>query len=193
MRRPGFRSLAGGAAGITAGIIGGVALTAISAASPPPAASLPPILDAAHVPPALTLPGEPIRLRYAIVCAPRDDGEPCQGSGTVYIRAGQSGAFRELPLQRGADSKDGRYYVDVPGEIASSRDGFSYYAVLRDDATGAAITVPSAGAAAPERSLQLRGAVPVALGTHVFGRARGADARPVDARWGPAPQDLGLA
>ena len=32
MRRPGIRSLAGGAAGIVAGVIGGIALTSVSAA-----------------------------------------------------------------------------------------------------------------------------------------------------------------
>ena len=38
MRRPGIRSLAGGAAGIVAGVIGGIALTSVSAASGPTAA-----------------------------------------------------------------------------------------------------------------------------------------------------------
>src|SRR5436190_1857413 len=42
MRRPSFRSLAGGAAGITAGVIGGVVLTSVSAAGPTPVAAGPP-------------------------------------------------------------------------------------------------------------------------------------------------------
>src|SRR5712692_1125570 len=117
MGRPGIRSLAGGAAGIVAGVIGGIALTSISAArGPTPAA---PELDAVHIPPVLTRAGEPVRLRYAIVCAPRDDGEPCDGSGSVYARAGQSGQFQQLALTRGEDSGAGRYF-DLPHEIASS-------------------------------------------------------------------------
>ena len=192
MRRPMARSLAGGAAGIAAGIVGGIALTAVSAANPP-APKAPEVLDAAHVPPVLTLPGEPVRLRFAIVCPPRDDGEPCQGSGEVYVRPGQDGPFRRLSLRRGEDSKEGRYYVDLPEEIAASRDGFSYYAVLRADATGVTTTVPSGGAAAPERSLQHRGATPAVLGAHSFGHVRTADARVVEARWGAAPGDVGLA
>src|SRR5204863_2833180 len=114
MRRPNFRSLVGGAAGITAGITAGVALTAVSAAGPPASPSPPALLDSAHVPPLLRLPGEPVRLRYSIVCAPRDDGLPCDGSGTVYVRSGDGGQFRPLTLERGRDSKEGRYYVDVP-------------------------------------------------------------------------------
>jgi hypothetical protein len=191
MRRPGIRSLAGGAAGIAAGVIGGVALTAVSTAGPTPAPIAAAVIDAAHVPLLLRLPGEPVRLRYAIVCAPHDDGRPCDGSGTVYIRAGDSGPFRALPLERGGESKDGRYYADVPAELASGR--FSYYAVLRDDSTGTAVTVPSGGAAAPQVSVPLRAPVTVELGRHDFGRVRTPDALVVAAAWGSAPQDVGLA
>src|SRR5712692_8439773 len=113
MRRPGIRSLAGGAAGIVAGVIGGIALTSISVASGPTPAV--PGLDAVHAPPLLTRPDEPVTLRYAIVCAPRDDGQPCEGSGSVYVRAGQTGLFRQLRLRRGAESREGRYYVEVAG------------------------------------------------------------------------------
>jgi hypothetical protein len=190
MRRPSIRSLAGGAAGITAGVIGGVVLTAVSAAGPGQAPDGPPAIDAAHVPPVLTLPGERIRLRYAIVCTPRDDGLPCDGSGTVYLRTGRSGEFRPLPLQRGDESRDGRYYADLPS--TDSAEGFAYYAVLRDNATGRSITVPSGGAAAPHVSLPLRDAVSVSLGRHVFGRVRAPDAEVARASWGSAPHDVGL-
>jgi hypothetical protein len=187
MRRPSIRSLAGGAAGIAAGVIGGVVLTSVSAAGPsPPPEAAAPIIDATHVPPLLTRPGEPVRLRYAIVCAPRDDGLPCDGSGTVYIRRGESGRLQALPLQRGEDSRDGRYYAEVPA------GDFQYYAVLRDNATGASITLPTGGAEAPQVSLQMRDAVPIELGRHVFGRVRAPDALVAQAEWGSAPQDVGL-
>ena len=101
--------------------------------------------------------------------------------------------FRPLALRRGVDSKDGRYYVDVPPELASSPGGFSYYAVLRDDSTGATMTVPSGGAAAPQASLPLHGAIAVDLGRRLFGRVRAPDARIAEASWGSAPQDVGLA
>src|SRR5262245_61572443 len=159
MRRPRIRSLAGGAAGIVAGVCGGIALTASFAGNlAPPAAAR---VDAGHVPPLLTLPGDPVTLRYAIVCAPRDDGRPCDGSGDVFARSGQGGRFRRFALQRGADSAEGRYFVDLPVDITSSPDGFSYYAVLRDNATGAEITVPSGGAVAPQRSFPLSDAAEI--------------------------------
>jgi hypothetical protein len=190
MRRPGIRSLAGGAAGIVAGVIGGIALTSVSAASGPTATA--PDVDAVHVPPVLTRASEPVTLRYAIVCAPRDDGEPCDGSGSVFVRAGQSGPFQQLALTRGEDSRDGRYFVDVPREIASSRAGFSYYATLRDRASGASITVPAGGSAAPQRSVPLSVAASVALGEHVFGRDREPDKRVVAAAWGSEVGQAGL-
>jgi hypothetical protein len=193
MRRPSIRSLAGGAAGIAAGVIAGIGLGFISAASSASAPPVPAAVDAAHVPPLLTVPGERVRLRFAIVCAPREDGEPCRGSGHVYARAGQSRPFRQLELQRGDESIEGRYFVDLPEQIATSAEGFSYYAVLRDDESRAMITVPSGGAAAPHRSFPLRPGGTIALGAHAFGHARRPDARVVDARWGSGLGELGSA
>jgi hypothetical protein len=191
MRRPGIRSLAGGAAGIVAGVIGGIALTSVSAASGPTPAGVG--VDAVHVPPVLTRAGEPATLRYAIVCAPRDDGEPCDGSGSVFVRAGASGPFQQLTLRRGEDSGEGRYFVELPREIVSSRAGFSYYAILRDRANGATITVPAGGAAAAQRSVPLGDAAEVALGPHAFGRDRAPDERVVEASWGSEVGGAGLA
>jgi hypothetical protein len=191
MRRPGIRSLAGGAAGIVAGVIGGIALASISAASGLTPAV--PGLDAVHVPPVLTRPGEAVTLRYAIVCPPRDDGRACVGSGAVYARAGQSGSFRRLTLNRGEESGEGRYFVDLPPDIASARAGFSYYAVLRDDATGASVTLPAGGESAPQRSFPLRDATEVSLGAHTFGNDRPPDERVVAAHWGSDVGEAGLA
>ena len=193
MRRPCFRSLAGGAAGIAAGVIGGVLLTSVSTAGPTPVADGPALIDATHVPPVLTVRGEPIRLRYGLVCTPRAEGLPCDGSGTVYLRAGQSGPFHPFALQRGDASKDGRYYVDVPRDIAASPEGFSYYAVLRDDATGAAVSVPPGGADAPQVSLPMYEPIAVALGRHLFGAVRAPDERVAAGAWGSEPDEIGLA
>jgi len=136
---------------------------------------------------------EPVTLRFAIVCPPRADGEPCDGSGSVYVRAGQSGAFRRLTLSRGEVSGEGRYFVELPREIASSREGFSYYAVLRDDANGATVTVPAGGETAPQRSFPLVDAAEVVLGRHTFGRDRAPDEQVVTAPWGSDVGEVGLA
>ena len=193
MRRPRFRSLAGGAAGIAAGVIGGVMLTSVSTAGPTPATAGSPLIDATHVPPVLTLRGEPVRLRYGLVCTPRADGLPCDGSGTVYLRPGRAGPFQPYSLQRGDESKDGRYFLDVPTSVAGSPDGFSYYAVLRDNATGATVSIPSGGADAPQVSRPLVDPVRVELGTHSFGETRTPDGRAAAASWGSGTADVGLA
>jgi hypothetical protein len=192
MRRPTIRSLAGGTAGIAIGLLFGTALPGVSAGEldQPPA---PPGIEAAHLPPLLTIPGEPVTLRYAIVCAPRDDGLPCDGAGDVYVRVGQAGAFEKLALQRGADSADGRYSVTLPERVSSSATGFSYYAELRDRTSGAQVVVPSGGASAPQRSLPLRSFTNVSLGSHAFGRTRLPDERVVSAQWGSRVGEAGLA
>ena len=192
MRRPTARSLATGAAGIAAGILGGITLTAVSAEGAEPLAPATP-LEAAHVPRLMTLPGEPVRLRFALVCSPRADGRECDGSGDLFLRSGQSGTFSRIPLRRGDDSREGRYYADVPPDIAQGRAGFSYYAVLRDDARGEELTLPSGGAAAPQRSFPMRGEAAIDLGVHTFGRTSPPAARIVDARWGSDVGQAGVA
>jgi hypothetical protein len=169
-----------------------VVLTSVSAAGPTRVADSPALIDATHVPPLLTIRGEAVRLRFGLVCTPRPDGLPCDGSGTVYLRAGQAGPFRPYTLRRGQESKDGRYYLDVPHGIADSADGFSYYAMLRDDATGATATLPSGGESAPQLSLPLQDPVTVALGRHTFGEAREPDGVAAAADWGSGPDDVGL-
>ena len=182
----------GGAAGIAAGLIGGIALTGMSSAGSSLQPQSPDV-DATHVPPALTMRGERVTLRYSIVCGPREDGEPCDGSGELFVHPGQEGAFERIALNRGTDSAAGRYYAELPARIAGSGAGFSYYAVLRDDTTGRTVTVPSGGAAAPERSFPLLAPTEVDLGAHTFGLARDASARVVSAAWGSGPRQLGLA
>jgi len=170
-----------------------VVLTSVSTAGSAALDSGPPLIDATHVPPALTVPGEPVRLRYGLICSPRPDGGPCDGSGTVYLRVGDAGPFDAYPLQRGEESKDGRYFLDVPPAVSESRDGFSYYAVLRDHATDATVSVPSGAAAAPDVSVPLHDPVTIALGRHEFGGVRTPDAETVHAPWGSGPGSVGLA
>src|SRR3954471_17167795 len=192
-RRPGLPLAA--TAGLALGAVAGVAAVAFAAGGATVAAPAAAALDAAHLPPLLTVAGEPVTLRYAIVCGAAADGPtgPCDASGTVYIRHGQKGDFQPLRLARDDDSIDGRWYVRVPPEIARSASGFSYYAVLRDETTGQTLTLPPGGAAAPQRSLPLGRPVRVALGTHAFDAGRPADARVVSAGWGAGPGEIGLS
>jgi hypothetical protein len=179
------------ALGAAAGI--GAVAAAGSVASGPPASDREAarIIDIGHLPPLLRVPGEAATLRFNVFC-PAPDDEPCHAGGDVFVRAGTTGAYRKLPLRRTDDVADGRYVAEVPADLAASPEGFSYYAVLRDEATGATLTVPSAGAEAPQLSLPLEHAVVVDLGAHRFGSTRRADARIAAAPWGSAPGRAGL-
>jgi len=194
-----WRTFAGGLSGLACGAVGGIVAVALLAGGASGGArdAGDSIITAGHLPPLLTVRGEQLTLRYAIVCPPPGgdptSGEPCDGAGDVYIRAGRSGPFERLPLVRGGDSAAGRYFANVPADIASAPGGFSYYAVLRDRASGAGLTVPAGGATAPQQSYPLRAAVRVELGTHVFGTRRRADARVVDAPWGNGAGEAGLS
>jgi hypothetical protein len=201
VNRPRLRLLSRCVCGLTLGAAAGLCAVAVAgavgaghtrSAESDPAS----IIDAGHLPPLLRLPGEQVMLRFNVFCpAPGDDpfgGEPCDAGGDVFVRAGNAGPFRQLPLRRTSDLARGRYVSEVPEELAASPDGFSYYAVLRNEATGASVTVPSGGAAAPQLSLPMADAVEVDLGTHAFGSVRHADARVVRARWGAAPGEGGL-
>jgi|GEM_PF-1693033 len=190
-----FGALAGTALGILLGLVTIATVAAVAVGNSD--APTPDVVDGAHVPPLLTLPSEPITLRYAIVCPPPggdlESGAPCDGSGDVYVRPGQAGRFTKLALRRGDDAREGRYFVDVPASIASSPTGFSYYAILRNNATGTSITLPAAGAAAPQLSLPLARPVSLDLPEHVFGAGRRATERVVAAPWGRRVGEAGLS
>ena len=153
------------------------------------------IVDVGHLPPLLRLAGEHVTLRFNVFCpAPGDDpfSEPCDAGGDVFARAGNAGPFRQLSLRRTDDVGAGRYVAEVPDELTAAPAGFSYYAVLRNETTGASVTVPSGGAAAPQLSLPLADAVEVDLGMHAFGSVRQADERVVRAGWGSHASEFGL-
>jgi hypothetical protein len=182
-------------AGLGVGVLVAVAAAVATAhrSAPAPEVDFGSLIDATHLPPLLTLPGEPIRLRYDITCvAPGPDPEACRAGGSVFVRAGQSGAFQELPLQLDASAGAGRWYVDLPSELAGSASGFSYYAVLRNLTTGASTTLPAGGAAAPQRSYPMPSPDTVDVGTHRFGSVRAADARVAEAAWGHGAGEAGL-
>jgi hypothetical protein len=188
-------ALAGGLAGIVSGALIATAAPKVHEEGEPDR-DVRSMIDAAHVPPFLTVAGEPVELRYAIVC-PAATAEPfsgarCDGAGDVYARAGTRGGFTRLPLRTTGDSLEGRYVVGVPSAIASSPEGFSYYAVLRNEATGTSLTLPAGGADAPQRSLPLADAVTLRVGAHRFGVVRRPDSRVVDASWGAGVAEVGL-
>jgi hypothetical protein len=156
-------------------------------------------LEAVHLPPLLTVAGEKVELRYDIYCPASLESEaPCDAGGTVYIRTGESGPFRAVPLQVDPRAQEGRYVAPIPADIVASPAGFSYYAVLRGSPDGASTTdpasttLPAGGASAPQRSLGMASPVPVSLGVHPFGAVERRDARVASAAWGSGPGRAGL-
>jgi hypothetical protein len=195
-----LRLAVAGLAGTLAGLAGAAVLLLGPASgatgSPPAPPALDParIIDATHVPPVITLPGEPVTLRYDIYCPPPagSQGDECDAAGTVYVRTGDTGAFRPVPLTLDRHAAEGRWAARVPPDAARSRDGFSYYAVLRNQAAGTQVTLPAGGAAAPQRAYAAAAPIAVELGPHAFGRTRAATARPFSALWGDGAADAGL-
>jgi len=177
---------------VAGALAGGVAVPLVDAtAAFGPSGDVPAsAVEGTHLPPLLTVVGESVELEYDVHCLPAGDMDrPCRAEGAVYLRPGDRGAFREIRLAR---APDGRLTATVPREISGSGTGFSYYAEVEDAGTGATTTLPSAGAAAPQRSYSLLRPVEVSLGAHQFGSTRTADARVVEARWGNGARDVGL-
>lgn len=183
------------------GIVGGAAagavfvLLAAAAAAHRGSAESKAFLDASHLPPLLTSPGERVELRYDIYCVPADEDQldiPCDARGRVFLRPGIRGPYRDLPLRVDESAVEGRHVAVVPKDVAGAGAGFTYYAVLESKATGTTMTLPAGGPSAPQRSVPLNNPVEVSLGTHVFGSTRTADARIVAASWGEGPTDVGV-
>jgi hypothetical protein len=188
-----------GASGLVVGAALGTAFVLLTGSAVAHRAAAPPAptLDASHLPPLLTRPGEPVELRYDVYCSSLADEESdasCDAEGTVYVRAGGAGTFNELPLRIDPAAVEGRYAAVVPPSIARSGRGVDYYAVFRSDAAGPSLTLklPAGGADAPQQSLPLDRAVDVHLGTHAFGAVRRADARVAQAAWGNDAGEVGL-
>jgi hypothetical protein len=174
------------ALGLSCGVaVGAIALAvgtvgaAVDAHSPDAA-----LRDVLHTPPSLAEQGRPMALRYDVVCQADSFGKPCVPAGNVFVRQGGEVAYRRIAL-----APAGRTVlaatVDVPAQ------GVSYYAVI-DDGAGSSMTVPAAGAAAPQRAWAVATLTPVSLGAHTFGRVRSADGRVVTATWGKGAGALGL-
>ncbi len=186
--------------GLSCGALAGALVAGVSGVANPHAvvaapAAGDPFIEATHVPVSLTVPGEPIDLRYDVYCGgPEEDADigACDATGSVFVRRGESGGFEEIPLALDPSSSDGRYVAHVPDDIARSPDGISYYATLRSVQSGATVTEPVGGEAAPQRSLPLGRSVAVHLGTHAFGAIVAPDDRVAKASWGDGSGDAGL-
>jgi hypothetical protein len=153
-----------------------------------------PLLEATHLPALLTDPSRSVELAYDVYCATSESeaDRACDATGTVHVRAGASGPFRTIALRRDTDAGGLRLVAQVPYELATSRTGFGYFAVVESAGSGLSVTVPAGGAEAPHQSVALARTDALELGRHVFGRGRAADDRVAEAPWGSGPGHAGL-
>jgi hypothetical protein len=168
----------GAAAGLIALAVGAVG-AAVDPTSPEAA-----LRDVLHTPPSLAAQGRPVELRYDVVCQVDPFGRPCTPAGSVFVRRAGEERFRRIEL-----SPAGGTVLETTLEVAAG--GVSYYAVI-DDGGGRSMTVPAAGAAAPQRVWAAHALTRATLGTHSFGHVRESDGRAVAATWGSGPGSLGM-
>src|SRR5262245_5238223 len=146
------------------GVLAGCAAAALavvlgsSAVAQPVSAETHAVFDATHLPPLLTLSGERPRLTYDVHCAPEGVDDPehgCDVDGTLFFRAGSRGEFRTQTLEPSAATGMRQLAAALPSDIATSADGFEYYAEFRAAGRPEPLVLPSGGADAPHRSLPL--------------------------------------
>jgi hypothetical protein len=100
--------LVGGIAGTT-GVVVGASAIAQSAPATPRA-----VIEATHLPPLFTLPGEPVALSFDVHCAPagvEDPEQACQTVGSVFAREGTAvrfASFRSRSTARTGSVSSGR-------------------------------------------------------------------------------------
>ena len=140
--------------------------------------------DVLHTPPSLAREGSSVALRYDVICQADSIGRPCVPKGNAFVRVAGETAFRKIPLTHTGDAT-------LVTTVSVAAGGLSYYATI-DDGAGSSVTVPQAGAAAPQRVWAVPDFTTVSLGAHVFGMARKPDSRVASAVWGSGRGALGL-
>ena len=174
------------ALGLSCGVAVGVIVLAVGAvgAAVDTTSADAALRDVLHTPPSLVEQGHSMELRYDVVCQADAFGRPCTPAGSVFVRQEGELEYRRIALAAAGGTVLAAT-VDVPTQ------GVAYYAVI-DDGAGSSMTVPTAGAAAPQRAWAVPAFTPVSLGTHTFGLARKPGGRAVTAAWGAGAGALGL-
>jgi hypothetical protein len=164
-----------GAVALAVGAVG----AAVDATSPEAA-----LRDVLHTPPSLIEQGQPMELRYDVVCQTDSFGSPCTPTGSVFVRQAGELGYRRIALAPAGGTA-------LAASVDVTAHAVAYYAVI-DDGAGSSMTVPAAGATAPQRAWAVPALTPVSLGMHTFGRVRQPDGSAVTAAWGERAGALGL-
>jgi hypothetical protein len=140
-----------------------------------------------HTPVLLARAGEPVELRYDVVCGVSQN-EPraaCAPKGSVFVRPEGRSTFVEHPL---AGEQGGLLSATVPLGEASS--GFDYFAEI-DNGRGQTARLPAGAGAAPHHVWPLRTWTTVAL-DEPFRGTRRPDSVAARFAWGKGEHALGL-
>lgn len=176
---------------VVGALVGATILTVnvVGASSPvrPPAAtgSFGEIL---HTPVLLARAGEPVRLRYDVVCGvPRfEPAGGCSPSGSVFVRPAGRKEFSERPLRR---DRDGLLSATIGAREAAG--GFDYY-VRIENGRGQSAELPGGAPSAPHHVWAVASRTKVDLGSARFGRSRPPDSVVARFPWGTGDRAAGL-
>jgi hypothetical protein len=170
-------------------LVGATFLTVnvVGASTPqPPRATSGSFGEILHTPPLLARVGDPVELRYDVVCGQAKDepGGTCAPKGSVFVRASGAREFVEQPLEREPEGL-------LSAEVSAGDGGFDYYAEL-DNGRGETATLPEAAADAPQHVWPLRSWTTVDLGSERFGKTSSPSSIVADFAWGSGTGALGL-
>ena len=191
--RPGrslSRRLAAMSLGVVLGITAGLASITLAAADSIEEGHSP-VFDATHVPPLLTVSGEPTELAYDVHCAAGGDAGAeagCDLSGAVFVRSAKGDPYQRHELAARTTDGSRQLFARIPEAL----DDFEYYAMIEANALDRRLTVPAGGADAPHVSRRLEHPVEVVLGRHVFGGHRRTGTRIAFSSWGDGAAQVGL-
>jgi hypothetical protein len=142
----------------------------------------------------LVVRGERVEIGYDAQKGPNRVETP-SAIGTLFVRNDRQRSFTAVPLkirqalQRPSNDPDHvKLRALVPERLLTGSRLF-YYAVISNRRLGVSVTVPAAGAKAPETVLIINRAFRVDLGTHVFGHPQAPEA--IVAKAGPT--EVGFA
>jgi hypothetical protein len=141
-----------------------------------------------HTPVLLARAGEPVRLRYDVVCGvPRfEPGGSCSPSGSVFVRPAGQVEFSERPLRR---DREGLLSATIGAREAAG--GFDYYARI-DNGRGQSAELPGGGSEAPQHVWLLESWTKVDLGAARLGQTRASNSVVASFPWGTRDHAAGL-